>query len=232
MVQVAYSNSNCIDLWEAFQKQMFKHSKLKLYLISDKEPVDFGLAGVSIYDNSEPYYKVWVDGLNKFNEDYFIYLQEDFFLYDDINESKLNEYLDFLKNNPKYSFVRLFKCGHVNNNKITETLYEIESKNHDIFSMQTTIWRTSDYIKLMEYVKDDKWLENDKYRKAAIELNLNGVYHYDNEQKRGWTHYDSSIYPCISTALNKGQWNLSEYPKELKPILDEYCIDILKRGAV
>lgn len=232
MVQVAYSNSSCINLWETFQKQIFKHSKLKLFLICDKEPLDFGLSGISIYDNNDPYYKVWIDGLNKFNEEYFIYLQEDFFLYDNINENKLNEYLEFLKTNQEYSFVRLFKCGNVNNNKITDTLYEIESTNHDIFSMQTTIWRTSDYIKLMELVKDPKWLENDNYRHAAKEMNLRGVYHYDNEPKRGWTHYDSNVYPCISTALNKGKWNLSEYPTELKTILDEYGIDANKRGIV
>jgi hypothetical protein len=232
MVQVAYSNSNCADLWEAFQKQIFKHSKLKLYLISDKEPDNFGFTDISLYNNNEPYYKVWVDALNKFNQEYFIYLQEDFFLYNDIDENKLNEYLNFLKTNPEYSFVRLFKCGNVNNNRVTNTLYEIESTNQDIFSMQTTIWRTSDYIKLMETVKDPKWLENDNYRFAAIKLNLKGVYHYDGEPKRGLSHFDSSIYPCVSTALNKGKWNLSEYPKELKPILNEYGIDAKKRGVI
>jgi hypothetical protein len=230
MIQVAYTNSNCIDLWEIFQKQTIKYCNLPLYLISDNEPNNFGFTDLHIYNNNEPYYKVWIDALEKFNSEYFIYLQEDFFLYDYVNEKKLNKYLNFLKLNKEYSFVRLIKSGNLNNQKITDTLFEIESTNQDIFSMQSTIWRTEDYIKLLDYVKDSKWLENEKYRNASIFLNIKGLYHYDNEPKRGGAHYDSNVYPYIATALVKGKWNLSEYQKELRPILDEYGIDILKRG--
>lgn len=230
MIQVAYTNSNCSDLWEIFQKQTLKNCKLPLYLISDKEPKNFGISGLNIYDNNEPYYKVWVDALKTFNSEYFIYLQEDFFLYDDVNEKKLNEYLDFLKLTKEYSFVRLLKSGNLKNKKITDTLYEIESSNQDIFSMQSTIWRTEDYIKLLDYVKDSKWLENEKYRNACIELNIKGLYHYDNEPKRGGAHYDSNVYPYIATALVRGKWNLSEYKNELGFILDKNNINIKKRG--
>ena len=230
MIQVAYTNSNCSDLWEVFQKQTLKHCKLPLYLIADKEPKNFGISGLNIYNNKEPYYKVWIDSLNKFNSDYFIYLQEDFFLYSDVNEDKLNEYLKFLKKNTEYSFVRLIKSGVLNNKKITNNLYEIESTNKDVFSMQSTIWRTKDYIKLLDKVKDDKWLENEKYVKASIELNIKGLYHYDNEPKRGMAHYDSNVYPYIATALVRGKWNLSEYKNELGFILKENNIIFEKRG--
>jgi len=230
MIQVAYTNSNCSDLWQIFQKQTLKHCKLPLYLISDKEPENFGISGLNIYDNNEPYYKVWIDSLNKFNSDYFIYLQEDFFLYSDVNENKLNEYLEFLKTNKEYSFVRLIKSGELNDKKITNTLYEIESTNRDIFSMQSTIWRTNDYIKLLDNVKDSKWLENEKYRNSCIELNIKGLCHYDNEPKRGMAHYDSNVYPYIATALVRGKWNLSEYKDELGFILNENNINFNMRG--
>lgn len=230
MIQVAYTNSNCIDLWEIFQKQTLKYCSLPLYLISDKEPENFGYYGLNLYDNKEPYYKVWIDSLKKFNQEYFIYLQEDFFLYDNVNQNKLDEYLDMLKTNKEYSFVRLIKSGSLNNKKITNTLYEIESSNRDIFSMQSTIWRTEDYIKLLNEVKDFKWLENENYRKASISLNIKGLYHYDNEPKRGMAHHDSNVYPYIATALVKGKWNLSEYNKELGFILSENNINIQKRG--
>lgn len=230
MIQVAYTNSNCIDLWEIFQKQTIKHCSLPLYLISDKVPENFGFKGLHIYDNKEPYYKVWIDALEKFDSDYFIYLQEDFFLYDKVDENKLNEYLNFLKENKQYSFVRLLKSGELNNKKVTNSLYEIESSNRDIFSMQATIWKTKDYIKLLDWVKDQKWLENEKYRNACIFLNIKGLYHYDNEPIRGMAHYDSNVYPYIATALVKGKWNLSEYNKELGFILNENNINIEKRG--
>jgi hypothetical protein len=230
MIQVAYTNSNCIDLWEIFQKQTIKHCNIPLYLISDAKPKNFGFTDSHIYNNDEPYYKVWIDALKKFDSEYFIYLQEDFFLYDDVNEKKLNEYLEFLKSNKEYSFVRLIKSGNLKNKKITDTLFEIESSNQDIFSMQSTIWRTEDYIRLLDYVKDSKWLENERYRNASIFLNIKGLYHYDNEPKRGGAHYDTNVYPYIATALVKGKWNLSEYEKELGDILKVNNIDINKRG--
>lgn len=230
MIQVAYSNSNCIDLWEPFQKQTYKHTNIELCMICDKEPIDLGLSKYYIYNNDEPYYKVWTDALNSFGDEYFIYLQEDFFLYDKVNDNKLIEYKQFLVDNPEYSFVRLIKSGNLGSKSIGENLYEIESTNEHIFAMQATIWRTSDYIKLMEEVKDPKWLENEKYSKAMIDLNMKGAYHYDNEPKRGLNHYDSNVYPYIATALVRGQWNLGEYPNELGPILEENKIEIKTRG--
>ena len=59
---------------------------------------------------------------------------------------------------------------------------------------------------------------------------MKGVYHYDNENKRGLNHFDSSVYPYVATALVKGKWNLSEYKKELGDILESKNIDINQRG--
>lgn len=232
MIQVAYTNSNCSDLWDIFQNQTKKHCDLPLYMISDKEINNVNLSGLFIYNNEDPYYKVWTDALSRFNSEYFIYLQEDFFLYQDVNKDKLNEYVDFLKNNPEYSFVRLLKSGNLGRTKLSDTLYEIESTNPFIFAMQATIWRTSDYIALMERVKDPKWLENEKYTKAMGEMNMKGAYHYDNEPIRGANHYDTNVYPYIATALVRGKWIMSEYSKELTPILNNNNVDIKKRGII
>ena len=171
-------------------------------------------------------------GLTRFNSEYFIYLQEDFFLYQDVDKEKLNEYLEFLKNNPEYSFVRLLKSGDLGQTKLSDTLYEIEASNPFIFAMQATIWRTSDYISLMESVKEDKWLETPKYAYTMNRLGIKGAYHYDNEPKRGGNHYDNNVYPYIATALVKGKWITSEYSNELTPILNENNIDINKRGTI
>ena len=232
MIQVAYTNSNCSDLWSAFQNQIKKHSNIPLYMISDKEVDNINLSGMFIYNNEDPYYKVWSDALQRFNSEYFIYLQEDFFLYQDVNQNKINEYVEFLKNNPDYSFVRLIKSGQLGDKKLSNTLYEIESSNPYIFAMQATIWRTADYITLMEAVKETKWLETSKYTYTMNRMGVKGVYHYDNEPKRGGNHFDSNVYPYIATALVKGKWIMSEYSKELKPILVENNIDQNKRGVI
>jgi hypothetical protein len=232
MVQIVYTNSACSDIWEPFLGQLTKFSDYEIYMISDVDFEDKRIKKIFTYDNNDPYYKVWTDALNFFSVDYFIYLQEDFFLYSNVNNDLINKYLKFLKNNDAYSFVRLIKSGNLKKEKIYDKLYEIESTNSDIFSMQATIWNTQKYIDLLNDVKSDKWLENNYYRDSAIKMNLKGLYHYDNENKRGLMHYDSNVYPYIATALVRGKWNISEYQNELLPIILKYKIDLNKRGTI
>ena len=50
--------------------------------------------------------------------------------------------------------------------------------------------------------------------------------------KRGKFHCDSEYYPYIATAIFKGKWTISEYPKELEVLFKKYSIDPLIRGGV
>lgn len=230
MVEVVYTNSNCSDVFIPFYGQKKKHSLFPLCVISDYTPKTDLDVKLFVYGNDEPYYSVWIEALNRFNEEYFIYLQEDFYLYNDIDTTKILNYKKILSESD-YSFVRLLKSGRVlGDKKIGENLYEIESSNLDIFSMQATIWKTKDYIKIMEAVKENKWLEIDRYKEEMIKLNMRGLYHYDGERKRGGNHWDSNVYPYIATAIVRGKWNIREYSEYLQPLAKEYKIDLNKRG--
>lgn len=202
-------------------------------MISDKLILGLDAEKQYIYLNDESYYQVWINAVEKFGGEYFIYLQEDFILYNDINEQKIEEYVDFLKANPQYSFVRLLRSGNLYNKKLSDTLYEIESTNMNVFAMQATVWRTADYIRLMNLAKSPRWLESDvDYRGIMIALNMQGAYHYNGEERGGLMHNNSKVYPYIATALVRGLWNVSEYDTQLKPILAEYNIDLNKRGTL
>ena len=52
------------------------------------------------------------------------------------------------------------------------------------------------------------------------------------KKKRGLYHYDSTIFPYIATAINKGKWNMSEYSKELDFLFKEYNVNPFERGIV
>jgi hypothetical protein len=229
--QVVYTNSNCKDVWDMFVKENNIHTDIDLLFITDLNEFNgIPLENIYVYSNNEEYWSVWVNALNKFNIKNFIYLQEDFILYDYVNENKLIEITKIL-NNSDYSFIRLIKSGNLNNKLISDNLYEIESTNENIFSMQPTIWKTEDYIKIMNGVKEPKWFENYKYNNFMVQNNIKGLYYYNNEPKRGSNHYDSEIYPYIATALVKGKWNLSEYPLELGGLIKKYNININNRGV-
>ena len=231
IVQVVYTNSNCNDVFPVFYGQNKKHTKLPLCSISDYAISEAVVMTVYKYNNKQAYYSVWIDALKQLGYDYFIYLQEDFFLYSDVNEDVLKEYLDILENSD-YSFVRLLKSGKLNDKEISKNLYEIESTNVNIFAMQATLWKTEDYIKLMDSVKSTKWLETETYREQMIKLGLKGLYHYSGEDKVGRNHWASDIYPYIATAVVKGKWNFKEYKTYLEPMLAEYGLNFNIRGTL
>ena len=231
MIQVVYTNSNCNDVFTPFYNQNKKHTNLPLCVISDYD-VNAEIDGFHKYSNDEPYYKVWVDALTKFNAEYFIYLQEDFFLYADVKEDVLETYKNQLTES-EYSFVRLLKSGKLGTTKVFDNLYEIEPSNENIFSMQATIWKTADYVKLMNTAASKGWLETDAdYRQTMINLDMKGLYHFDNEPKIGANHHDSNVYPYVATAVVKGKWNMREYQLELGKILLKHNIDVNIRGLL
>lgn len=230
MIQVVYTHSNCYDLWEMFIEQNKKHIGWPIFFITNKLIPNYPEDNQYIYSDTDNYSDVWITVLNKINSEFFIYLQEDFILYDDVKIKKLIEYTDLLKNS-EYSFVRLIKSGEVNQ-KISDTLYEIHPSNEFIFAMQTTIWKTKEYIQILENVHEEKWLETDKYKQYMSENKIKGLCHYDNEPKRGGNHWDSNVYPYIATALVKGKWITSEYGHELDIILKKYNITKEKRGVI
>ncbi len=224
MVNIVYSHSNCKDVLKIFRSQHTKHCNLPLHIISDYE-------GEYIYNDDDPYYKHWVNHLPQIPDDYFIYNQEDFILYNDVDIDKLLYLQKVLELNPRYSFVRLIKSGiNLSNQEIGPNLYEVGLKSFPLYSMQATLWKKDKFIKLYETTKQEKWFESEVYEKACFNLPIEGLYYYDNEPKRGGNHYDSSIYPYIATAVIKGKWNFKEYKKELQPLLIKNKINPTLRG--
>jgi len=85
-----------------------------------------------------------------------------------------------------------------------ENIYPIGDDSFPLYSMQATIWNKNKFIELYENTKQEKWFECQVYEDCCKRLNINGVYYYNGEPKRGG-HHDSSIYPYIATAVVKGK---------------------------
>jgi len=225
MINIVYTNKNCKDVYDIFKNQHSKYCKLPLFVISDYD-------GDHIYDNNQPYYKHWIEALSKVKEDYFIYNQEDFLLYNEVNIEIIKHLEKVLVLNPEYSFIRLIKSGqNLSENPLADNLYPVNADSYPLYSMQATIWNKSRFIELYEKSKQSKWFESDIYEDNCRLLDIKGLYYYNGESRRGG-HYDSSIYPYIATAVVKGKWNLGEYPSELGQLLVENNININKRGLI
>ena len=226
VISIVYTNSAYSDVMGVFELQYRKHCNIPLYKISDEH-------SDHTYSNNVPYYRHWIDALENISEDYFIYNQDDFFLYADVNTQKIYELVDILDDSG-WSYIRLIKSGiNLSTSKPdlgATNLYVVGEASHPQYSMQATIWKKNIFMEIYEKAAQAKWFECEAYNKVCRQLNIAGLYYYGGEGKRGRNHYDSSIYPYVATAIVGGQWNLREYSTELSKILTEYQIDPCDRG--
>jgi len=229
---VTYTNSNLRDVWPVYFGQVDKHlSGIKSYVFSDEKPEISSSHNIILYDNSDPYYVQYSTSMESVEEDFVIYSQEDFVLYDNVSQSSLNKYVEFLKNSD-YSFVKLIRSGYKTPllNKAGDEMFEIDVNSQDAFSMQAILWKKDKLMALYDVVRSNKWYESSDWNQSCIDLDVRGVFVYKNENQRGKFHYDSDTFPYVCTALNKGLWNLNEYPEILGSILKSYNIDPAERG--
>lgn len=232
-----YTHTNCMDLWEPYLDSLDTHiHDIPSVMCANKPYEDYGRHKFISYDDDAMYCQEIIRCINEnIDTDYFIYMQEDFVLYDKVDVSLLKDYISVLENSD-FSFIRLLKCGYVTNIKYKDTLYLVsESGNtHQTmtsFSMQPTIWKKKDFVKLYEKANCPKFKENWAYTTAMNDLNMNGLYHYSGEKQIGGHHY-SDIFPYIATAVVRGKWNTSEYGDMLEPIFAKYEIDKSQRGEI
>ena len=233
---VTYTNDNCRDIWlPYFDSLNTLFPSIKGYVFNNSDNFEFQNQKLLIYEEELNYCSEFSRLLHMIEEDYIIYMQEDFILYDKVAIDKIEEYKTILDNS-SLSFIRLLKCGSVSNIQYINDLFYITDpgKNHnsiDSFSMQPTIWKKTDLIRIYENTMNHKFGENWNFIHSMNMLKINGFYCYNGENKRGLNHYDSSIFPYIATAIVKGRWNTSEYSTELEQIFDKYKIDKNIRGC-
>lgn len=177
-----------------------------------------------LYDDKEAYPTRLLNCIeDKKVGDTCILLHEDFILYDNVNMEELYKLNDFMKNNTEYDFIRFMKTAEPVD--IPGPLEHLWFSNNQ-FAIQATLFKTDFlYNYLSKYETHTIWeLEGEAQYNVS-----NGLYWYNGEPKRGSAHYDSSLFPCMATAVHKGKWN-SEYAKELLAMKDSSFFT--KRGWI
>jgi len=230
---VFYSHHDYSDIWPLMfgQGDKFLRNKKK-YLITNKvgeyHNPDWNFI---LYDESEPYQSRVYKSLERIEEDVLIFHHEDMFL---IEEPRW----DLMRN-----LVNLVEMDEVNIIKLTKASYDniehrLRSKNlfynpnNLLFAIQPSIVKKSNLINIYKHTKGGSIWEFESNSNNLVEfLNYSSCYYHEGiENKRGMFHWDSSIYPYISTAVVKGRWDYESYPKILNKIHSEYKIDPNKRG--
>ena len=218
---------------------LFNEKHVFVNKCEDAFPEDYK---VSYFDSDKLYREQFLSCIDNVKDEFCVYISEDYILYDDVKSNLVDEFVSVLKNNSDISFIRFMRGGTVDlmhKYKNHESLYKLYNYLPYFYTNQAALWRTKDLHKIHYYGPNLHIANTDSENSFEFQatttceqLGLDGVFYYDNEPKRGMYHYDSKIFPHISTALVKGKWNLSEYNTELSPLIKKYQIDTSNRGAV
>jgi hypothetical protein len=236
------------DVWNMFFTQLKKHVDPNLfnkkYLFvdepNDKVPEDFI---VRRYDRNQVYRDQFVSCMEGVEEQYCVYVSEDYVLYEDARDDLIGQYVKALDKNPELSFIRFMKGGVIDQDfpkfKNYDNLHVMHHSLPYFYTNQVAVWRTKDLHEIHRkgpqlHIANEDWQNSFEWQatKTCQELDIQGVYCYHGEEKRGLYHYDTIVFPHVSTALVKGKWNVTGYPVEMGALLEEYEIDTNIRGTV
>jgi hypothetical protein len=132
---VTYTTSKYADIWPMYFNQLTKHKGgIKSYALSDTgsgSMYPFLEHQLIEHDDNTQYWAQYAQALDKIPEDYVIYLQDDFFLYADVNHELLQRALDFLKDSD-YDYVRLIRCGYQTplDKHVKDNFFEVDMWPH------------------------------------------------------------------------------------------------------
>lgn len=234
---VVFSHSSCEDIWEAYFGELEKYLpdvfENKYLFVDDKAvlnnvPEDFK---VIFYQEEMAYSDRMLFCLEQLKEEVCLFQHEDMILYNDVDSEKLEQYLNILVDD-ELDAIKLLKGGDFSDipYRYTETLFRAENW---YFAVQPSLWKIETLKEIFESFKGTNiWDLESKVQDFCKEKEYKVLYSYCGEEKRGSLHWDSDVFPYISTAICKGKWNTLEYPQELHDLFLEYGIDRMKRGFV
>jgi hypothetical protein len=226
---ITYSHDKCKDLHLPYitrLKRFFPSLSNHMLMSNESGPlIDF------VYRDGDPHYNQMIQCLSEIKDDFIIYSQEDYILFDDVNFMKIEEYVDILSKNDQLHFIRLIMSGVGNSTRSFNTeLSYVDRYSPYFFSTQVTIWKRSSLVKMFERSKSKSIFDEPHNSKFLRELSFEGLYTTKLGTATG-AHHNSLIYPYIATALVKGKWNVSEYPKELEELFYDHKINKNIRGV-
>ncbi len=236
LVLILYTHTDYKDIWPIYfgQNKKYIDNKQKKYIFTNKYedtiPDDYE---VILYNDADTYRNRVISCLKNIKGEYCIFSHEDMFLYDKPNYDLIKQYLSIMSSD-NLDFIKILKTSNCTDLRYNNynTLYNIDINSNRAFGIQPFIWKTKSLLNVFsENSGDTIWqLEANIRNKTCKELNIKGVYHYNNENKRGLYHWDSNLWPYVATAIVKGKWNYSEYSKEISQLCYEYKVNMNGRG--
>ena len=222
---IVYTHTDMKDVWPMFFGQLKKYmGDTKIYVAVNKEDEFLSEYNQIIYDDSKLYTQRWVEILELIEEETFMFMHEDMILFDKVDFQSLEKYIGYVKQNLAESVKLILAGDRFDEWSVDKTLV---TNQYAKFSIQPTITQKKVFQQLVENLPPMNIWE---FEEAIVSSGRDFMVKVGNEKKRGLYHYDSTIFPYIATAINKGKWNTTEYQKELDSMFREYSVNPFERG--
>lgn len=220
---LTYTHSRCANLHLPYFKRIEKYfPSLTNNFVTSNEVVNYGKC--ILYDDNETYSEQMINALYRIQTTYVIYSQEDYILFDLVDDKEISSLLEVMDLDKSISFIRLICSGVDNMNRpYSNKLYYIEPDSRYFFSTQITIWRKEVLIKMFRRSQTKSIFDEPLNSIFLKQINAIGLYTIEKGNRVG-NHYNSLIYPYMATARVKGKWNFNEYSNELKNLFNEFNI--------
>ncbi|WP_320675950.1 hypothetical protein [Prochlorococcus sp. MIT 1300] len=247
---IVNSHSSSEDVWEPFfgELKRFAWDRLfdRIYLLTSKESKalveikeKWGVhLNYLIYPQELSYNLQYLFCLKKIKEETVLIANEDCIPSGVPRKNEFNYIHNLIRDdNNKWDFVKLVRGPEKIRATNHKYLFEIESDSDTLFTQQVSIWNRARLLDIYSMSIDSEIARKGGLQQEVLgsqicrDMGFQGLLFYDNEEKRGMYHYDSSITPHICTAIVGGKWNISEYKKELDEIFIKYGINPNARGV-
>ena len=243
---LVYTHSSCGDVFRIFLNQLSKFSSndknVRLVVLSDDfQATSKIIEGIISFDfivvqyNDKDRYSNHFSGLHQILNEYFLYMQEDFFLVADWNLEELQVFCKLLQEND-FSLIRLTPSGSFRSKAYLDyylkpskiTLPVGEFRRVDYLSslpacMQPTVWKSDVFLEMHSLLQIENLREewSSGYRKYFREKGIIGL-----------ATPTTSIPYLEVTAVRKGKWNFTDFHwgVVLQEILKAEGVNPLERG--
>jgi len=224
---IVYTHTDMKDVWPMFFGQLKKYiGDTKVYVAVNEDDTQLSDMIRIIYDDSKAYTHRWLDILEQVEEETFMFIHEDMILFDEVNFALLEKYIGYVQIGKVDSIKLIYGGTEFTKSELDETLV---TNQYSKLSVQPTFITKNNFVYLLKSLPP---LTIWDFEKQVPTNRLDYMVKVGNEKKRGLYHYDSTIFPYIATAINKGKWNMTEYSKELDKLFVEYNINPFERGIV
>ena len=156
--------------------------------------------------------------VNKIDEEYFIYLQEDYFFHNYVNHEKLMNFFNMMENN-KFDCLHLTdQCsiGPFKKTNISKDFWEFNRNTPYRISTQAAFWNRKMILKVIRY-----WESGWDFEKFGTKRSKNKSYKIMSINHDLYKRNSNEIMPYIFTGIIKGKWK-----KEVIKIFDKHNIEI------